>query len=195
MFSSVFYEFSLLNIAIITLVFLYVPMPFCKFTRLSLFIFAIACRLCAYISLTTFTSWYFRRGDRGFAFGAVFTAAIFCFYRLVVAFKTLMLCVSVGNARGTFVSCIRACRVLMFASSYRRKIPPKTPLFSVFHVKQTFHISTMRVLGFSLWKRFCRVFFCKKVDKLIYWVFNRAVFFVFRGGARYLFWPTTSLVI
>ena len=30
------------------------------------------------------------------------------------------------------------------------KIPPKTPLFSVFHVKQTFHISTMRVLSLSL---------------------------------------------
>lgn len=79
MFSSVFYEFSLLNIAIIALVFLYVPMPFCIFTGLSLFIFAIACRLCAYISPTTFTFWYFRRGDRGFAFGAVFVAALFCF--------------------------------------------------------------------------------------------------------------------
>lgn len=65
MFSSVFYEFSLLNIAIIALVFLYVPMPFCIFTGLSLFIFAIACRLCAYIAPTTFTSWYFRRDDWG----------------------------------------------------------------------------------------------------------------------------------
>ena len=111
MFSSVFYEFSLLNIAIIALVFLYVPMPFCIFTGFSLFIFAIACRLCAYISLTTFTSWYFRRRDCGFAFGAAFTAAIFCFYQLVVAFKTSMLCVKDGYSRGTFVSCIRACRV------------------------------------------------------------------------------------
>ena len=59
--------------------------PFC------LFIFAIPCRLCAYILLTTFTSWYLRRADRGFAFGAEFMAVLFCFstWRRLQDFATL----------------------------------------------------------------------------------------------------------
>ena len=57
-----------------------------------------------------------------FVFGAVFAAAIFCFYRLVISFKTSILCVKDGYSRVMCcVFCTRAYWVLMFASSYRQK--------------------------------------------------------------------------